>query len=477
MLSLAVGLTSCRDPPEAPQTAADTARVLQRDPALPLDAAHTDVLLLNLCTVRKDRLGLHGHDRPTSPFLDALAAGGTTFETNFAQAPWTRPSMGALLTGRWPRALHLDDRGPDNTTSNVLAQGHLTLAERLGANGYRAVGVVGNPHLRAQFGFDQGFSAYQMPGKAGWSKKTPEARGIVRTALALARRVPADQRLYLQVNALDAHLPIRPREAFLPLMQGGPEPTRRAEYDAALRALDTQVLRLVRELRESRPNLLVVVAADHGEGLRLPAHHGTEHGNHVYRSTVETALLYWHPALPAPGHRAGGLSMNIDVAPTLLDLLGLPGDANLDGHSQARAVRGEASDADHDVIYSETFFRAVHKATAFDGEWQLVRTHGGAREPPTDALFSASDVHAEHDVADGQPEHRARLAARLDAWEVQMRRLEGRGAPETRTMDALQLEMLEQLGYMGGDGDGTPSAIPAHREAAGLAVSPPGGSP
>jgi len=442
---LAVGCTRT----DTPDPGARIAAAVARDPSLPLDAAHTDVLLLNLCTVRKDRLGLYGHDRPTSPFLDALAAGGVTFETNFAQAPWTRPSMGALLTGRWPRALHLDDRGPENTTSNVLASAHLTLAERLATHGRQTVGVIGNPHLRAEFGFDQGFARYQMPDESGWAKRTPEARKIVKTALELVEDIPADQRLYLQVNALDAHEPIRPRKSFLPLMQGGDKATRRPRYDAALRALDTQLLRLVTQLRKTRPNLLVVVAADHGEGLRLPVHHGPEHGNHLYRSTVETPLVVWHPALPKPGHRVGGLSQNIDVVPTVLDLLGLPLDAALDGRSQAAAVRGERTDADHDFVFSETFFRTTHRSTAFDGQWQLVRNHDDATGTVSDRLYAASDVGATTDQSTAEPAAAAELAARLDAWEAEMRLLEGVGTAETRELGADHLELLQQLGYVG----------------------------
>ena len=437
--------------PDPSDTRRRIEKALTQDPSLPLDVAHTDVLLINLCTVRKDRLGLYGHDRPTSPFLDALGAGGTTFETNFAQAPWTRPSMGALLTGRWPRALHLDDRGPENTTSNVLGPEHLTLAERLSTHGHQALGVIGNPHLRKEFGFDQGFRRYRMPREGGWAKQTPEARRIVKTALAMAKEVPPDQRLYLQVNALDAHEPIRPRESYLPLMQVGDPATQRPEYDAALRALDAQLLRLVAQLRKTRPNLLVVVAADHGEGLRLPEHHGPEHGNHLYRSTVETPLVVWHPALPKPGHRVGGLSQNIDVVPTVLELLGLPLDEALDGRSQADAVRGERSEAHNDIVFSETFFRTVHRSTAFDGRWQLVRTHEDEAGTWTDVLHAAGDAAGTVDLSGSQPDATASLAARLDAWESRMRVLEGAGAARTKDLGADHLELLQQLGYVGGE--------------------------
>ncbi|NEO24303.1 sulfatase-like hydrolase/transferase, partial [Moorena sp. SIO4A5] len=55
----------------------------------------------------EDKLGCYGFDRETSPEIDAIAAAGMRFDRVVAQASWTRPSIGSLLTSRYPRSLGL----------------------------------------------------------------------------------------------------------------------------------------------------------------------------------------------------------------------------------------------------------------------------------------------------------------------------------------------------------------------------------
>ena len=107
---------------------------------MPLQAADTDVILVIACTLRRDRIGAYG-GAGTTPFFDRLAAAGAIFERNFAQASWTRPSIGAILTGRWPRPLHLDNRGKRGSLTLALDEGALTFAEVMRAAGYRTVGA------------------------------------------------------------------------------------------------------------------------------------------------------------------------------------------------------------------------------------------------------------------------------------------------------------------------------------------------
>ena len=64
-------------------------------------------LLISIDTLRADHLGCYGYGRPTSPFLDRLAAGGVVFEDAIAQAPWTAPSHAAMLASSYPTALAL----------------------------------------------------------------------------------------------------------------------------------------------------------------------------------------------------------------------------------------------------------------------------------------------------------------------------------------------------------------------------------
>ena len=99
------------------------AKALITDDGIPL-SPKTNVVLAVVCTLRQDRLGPYGFDQPTTPFLDELAADGVVLNRHYTQAPWTRPSSGSLLTGRWPRALQLDNPGKRSSLSLVLDDRH-----------------------------------------------------------------------------------------------------------------------------------------------------------------------------------------------------------------------------------------------------------------------------------------------------------------------------------------------------------------
>lgn len=421
------------------------ADALAPDPSLGISAAQTDVVLVALCTLRTDRLEPYGHDQPTSPFLDQLAGQGVRFAHNFAQAPWTRPSMAALMTGLWPRGMRIDNLNSGEAFRRRIGDQHTLLAEYLSAAGYNTVGVVTNPNLKEMFGFAQGFDAYDEP--AGRYRDKPyrkTAAEAVDTALELAGAVPDGERLYLRLNVLDTHQPRRYARRYLSLMESGPGARR--DYDAALRTVDAQLARLFVSLKAQRPNLLFVVAADHGEGLTLPRHHGPGHGNHVYRTTVETPLMWHHPGLAAPGRVVEGLSMNIDVVPTVMDLLGLEV-PEVDGQSQAAAILGEADRGAWEQVYSETFFQDTHASTVFDGRLQLIRTHGGQR--PTNEVYRAEDWQAEDNVWAAELQDAAQLARALTAWEAEQDALEAAAKDDGQVpLDETTSQMLQELGYL-----------------------------
>ena len=108
-----------------------------------------DVVLIVVDTLRADRLGCYGYERPTSPVIDRLAAQGTLFLEARAQCSWTLPSMASLMTGQYitnPRDVYPDGVAP--------------LAERYREAGYRTIGMVGNVIVSARMGYDKGFERY-----------------------------------------------------------------------------------------------------------------------------------------------------------------------------------------------------------------------------------------------------------------------------------------------------------------------------
>lgn len=118
----------------------------------PADGAPHHVLLITLDALRADHLGCYGYGRPTSPSIDALAAGGTLFERAQVPRGQTWPSLSSLLTGRYPLS-----HGVRNN-SNQMVPGLDLLPELLRREGFRTGAFLCNygdaVHSAEAFGLD-----------------------------------------------------------------------------------------------------------------------------------------------------------------------------------------------------------------------------------------------------------------------------------------------------------------------------------
>jgi arylsulfatase A-like enzyme len=430
-------------------------RAMAPAPAMPLSLADTDVLVAVVCTFRRDRLQSYGQARPTSPFLQLLSQHGALFEHAVVQSPWTRPSTGALITGRWAGVLQLDSPGPEPFQNRALAEAHTTLAERLQAHGYRTIGASGNPNISSTFGFQQGFDSWHEPAALWREADGPPPSGdlLVDALLADLDATPNAQRVYLQAFFVDTHAPRRPsRKALRAVDTPGTQSTRRVlVYDAALRTLDAYLAELFLAVQARRPNLLVVVVGDHGEGLKLPASHGPGHGNHLYTTTTEVPFLWFHPSLPEPGRRIDGLAMGVDLVPTVMDLLEGAVPEGLDGASEAAALRGLSATAVHELAFSETQFRRSDKTAITGRGFHLIRDRapGHGSGVPTMALYSATEALEETDVAGQDAEPLRSLSEALDAWERAVTAgAAAAGPPVEGNPSDRDLEQLKSLGYL-----------------------------
>jgi len=113
-----------------------------------------DVVLIVVDTLRADRLGPWGGPPGLTPFMDSLAASGVVFRSAYSTTSWTNPAVASLFTSRYPsqhQVTRFDSR---------LADDEVTLAERLGAAGWRRVGMLATFRLVAPLGFAQGFDAW-----------------------------------------------------------------------------------------------------------------------------------------------------------------------------------------------------------------------------------------------------------------------------------------------------------------------------
>lgn len=152
-------------------------------------AAKPNILFIVLDTQRRDRLSLYGHQRDTSPQLDAFAQDATIFERAIAPAQWTIPAHGSLFTGLYPGAHQLQQ------AHQALPHEHITLAEHLQAAGYHTSAFCNNPMVGLlETGLQRGFHHFFNYAGASPNRPVDMRRSAPRKAAAtefrkLARKV------------------------------------------------------------------------------------------------------------------------------------------------------------------------------------------------------------------------------------------------------------------------------------------------
>jgi arylsulfatase A-like enzyme/Flp pilus assembly protein TadD len=309
----------------------------KRAPIVAAALRGSNVLLITIDTLRADHVGAYGSAKGLTPTIDEFAASGIRFERTYAHVPLTLPSHASLLTASYPTTNDVHDNGAFR-----LGESTGTVAEALKRAGYRTAAFVGAFVLDARFGLARGFDLYddRMLGRGG------DVEFVQRSAeqvLAPARQwilQPPRPRSggdplpwFVWVHLYDPHEPYAPPEPYRTRYASAP-------YDGEIAYADAALGSFVAELRRGNAltNTLVVIASDHGESL---GEHGERtHGLFAYDATLRVPLVMWSPPALRPSIVADTMRL-VDVAPTVLDLLGAPAMTNVDGRSVRTFVGGE----------------------------------------------------------------------------------------------------------------------------------------
>ncbi len=348
-------------------------------PAASVAAPRPNILFVVWDTVRVDRLGLYGYDKPTTPNLQRFARDATVFENCVSAGSTTVPSHASMFTGLLPA-----EHGASNEHPRLDPR-FVTLAESLRDAGYATYAFTENPHLCRETRLTQGFDVVEHP----WSP--PYAREALRISLekrfpgrdidALLARLSNPDYVKLQwkikaagtlaqrgltkwlasqspnrpffafINYMEAHRPLIPRKRFRERFMT-PEQLRQsyrsprsfgqlwaycfrlrdaapgelalssARYDAAVAELDALFGDLIERLDAAGhlDNTVIVLVSDHGE--QLGEHHLLDHQFSVYEPLMRIPLVVRYPPRFQPGRERRPVS-NLDLYPTLLELAGL----------------------------------------------------------------------------------------------------------------------------------------------------------
>ncbi len=426
-----------------------------------------NLIVVSLDTLRPDRLGCYGYDRPTSPNLDRFAAGGLRFDRAHSTSPWTKPSHASLFTGLYPH------RNGVVGFEYPLADGVVHLAELLQRAGFQTAAVVSNDVL-AMHGLERGFEHFKLLPRG----KGPEPTRVTASALEWLAGRDRARPFFAFVHYNDAHanytsLPenearfVRPYQGqanghvgqlfahVMGRLQLSPEDARHIGdlYDAAICQLDGELGPLFARLESEGllADTLVVVTSDHGE--EFLDHGGMHHGHTQFEEMVRVPLLVRGPGVRAGTASAVPVSL-VDLMPTFLDFLGLAIPPGLDGRSLlALCTAPESALAERAL-----FFEADCAVPKLEERGIL---HPGESRAITRGRFK---LHLEldsgearlYDVAADPGETRDVRAEHPDearALEAELReflRL-GERSTEKRGLTEEDLSRLRELGYAGGD--------------------------
>jgi len=465
---------------------------------------HKNVLLITVDTLRADSCSAYGGSVPT-PNLEALASDGVLFDRHYALAPWTVPSVNALMTSQYPPGLTpnaspeqraSEERSYQKLAGYWLDRDGVTFTKRLGNLGYETGAVYANPTIEFQEWLTHGFKGKKLVNSMGDRefvrfRQTPILREVLgkyreefledrvldssavvtQFGLSYLRRHRAEP-FFLWLHFMDPHTPYDPPKRFrmdeTPWNVFPPESAtldidaegqlsdvekRAAQslYEAEVQYVDDCVGRVLSELRDLdlEDETIVCFTSDHGE--EFWDHTKWGHGYDLYDEQVRVPLIMAGPKI-MPNEIAVPVSA-IDVLPTIAELLGHGINPEWRGTSLVSVLAG----GDAEAIRRPVFSQATHYFRYNPEPMQMVVDRNlkliVGLETGTRRLYDLSDDPGEEtNLADSMPDAVERLLDMLEVWSAgfpsDFDEVSGwRGGDTASPVDPEFDEALKALGY------------------------------
>jgi arylsulfatase len=376
------------------------------------------LVLIVVDALRADHLGAYGYPRPTSPNIDRIAREGVRFANASAISSWTLPSVASLFTSRYPF-----EHGATVSNKRIRPR-HPTLPSLLSKAGYQTIGVSGNfVHVTEHNGFARGFNVFQTLaldasedpllvfrdffGKTV-RKRAPSAAEMNEALLELVPEA-SDGPIFVYAHYMDPHPgydppadhmarfvtnPAAHRDAppatadYVKRLAGGgvsSDATERQRlvdlYDGEVASVDEAIGELLVELerRWNGDELVVCVVADHGE--EFFDHGGWFHGLTLFGESLSVPWVIRDSRMTRRGIVRTEPVDLIDVAPTLLSIVGVESGARMRGRamlSDAPPHRDLIAWLDPDERLKEPVAPRVQRRAVTRWPWKFIASRDGS---------------------------------------------------------------------------------------------------
>ncbi len=381
------------------------------------DPAQPDVIVVSIDTLRAGHLSAYGNPRPTSPFIDQLAASGARYAHARSPSPWTLPAHTTMLSGQLP-------------ATHQVIEDHLSLGadvpvlpEVFKAAGYATGGFVATLYVSRVFGFDRGFDRFEDFDLHTEKKNLQgrvDAEDVVDAALKWWSELPEGKPAFVFLHFYDVHYEYDPPEPYETMFDRAPQkgdleykhyfhfkknpPSaaqlthQKAQYDEAIRYVDDQLARI--GLATTARSVRWVVTADHGEEFGERGSWG--HAHTLYSEQLHVPLVISGAGLPSGAVVEQTVGTH-DIAPTVASWIG--------GSVQADGVDLASPPTTSRAFSAETTRFATNRVGLLEGglrlDWDL---KANRRELYAPAADPAETV----DLSKRRPADVARLSARLE---------------------------------------------------------------
>jgi len=327
-----------------------------------------NIVLFLMDTQRFDNMSCYGYSKKTTPSIDRIADEGAIFLNHITAGVWTLPSHASLFTGRY-----VSGHGAD-ANFEYLAVEFLTIAEILNDLGYQTIGFSNNGWVSRKTGIARGFQEFYMISRLikgrkvvewfyiseSFEKPEEQDKGSLKTINAaiswLEKKWDRSKPFFMFINCIEPHGPYRPPEPFrsrflpkdvteeelktLPPLNSTREAIdirigvlklterqwfiQKALYDGSTATLDDRIGRFYQYLEEKglADNTIIIITSDHGDVHNEHPPH-VEHHLCAYEELIHIPLIIRYPEIIPKNTKIKWLSQNVDILPTILDILGV----------------------------------------------------------------------------------------------------------------------------------------------------------